>query len=139
MAGKDELKLLLRSLSPSLSEGIYCIGTFDEAQMMGLAGYLKHITCIYREDEGITAVFSSGIEEEMKLYTSAKISGPFALITLGVVSPLLSVGLLAKITGALAEKGIPVNAYSAYYHDHLLVPYDKREAALDALKKLQKP
>ena len=138
MAQTDELKSLLRSLSPSISDGKYCMGTFDEAQMMGLAGYIKYIVGIFRENEGLTAVFSDEIMEEMALYTSAKIAGPFALITLGVVSPLASVGLLAAITGALAKEGVPVNAYSAFYHDHLLVPYDKREAALSALKKLQK-
>jgi hypothetical protein len=138
MAKQDEIRLLLHSLSPSLSEGRYCIGTFDEAQLMGLAGYLKYIIGIFREKEGITAVFSDEIREEMALYTSTKIAGPFAQITLGVVSPLLSVGLLSKVTESLANEGIACNVCSAFYHDHLLVPYEKREAAMAALKKLQK-
>ena len=138
MAQTDELKSLLRSLSPSISDGKYCIGTFDEAQMMGLAGYLKYIVGIFREREGITAIFSEEAKEALSVYTSTKRQGGFALITLGVISPLLSVGLLARVTEALAREKIPVNAFSGYYHDHLLVPYDKREAALNALKKLQK-
>lgn len=133
-----ELRALLKDLSPSLAEGKYCMGTFDEAQMMGLAGYLKYIVGIFREKEGITAIFSDAIAEEMKLYTSVKFGGPFALITLQVLAPFASVGVLAKITGALAADGISVEAYSAYYHDYLLVPYEMREKALAALKKLQK-
>ena len=106
--------------------------------MMGLAGYLKCISGIFREREGITAIFSEEAQVALSLYTRTKIQGGFALITLDVISPLLSVGLLARVTEALAREKIPVNAFSGYYHDHLLVPYDKREAALSALKKLQK-
>ena len=138
MAQKDELKSLLRSLSPVLSDGKYCIGTFDEAQMMGLAGYIKYIVGIFREREGITAIFSDEAQEALSVYTSTKIHGGFALITLDAISPLLSIGLLARVTDALAKEKIACNAYSGYYHDHLLVPYEKREAALSTLKKLQK-
>jgi len=134
----DELKQLLRSLSPSLPDGKYCIGTFDEAQMMGLANYLQYIICIFREKEGLTAVFEEKAREQLSIYTEKKFEGPFALITLQANSPLLSVGLLAKVTGALAAEGIACNAFSAFHHDHLLVPFELREKALAALKKLQK-
>jgi hypothetical protein len=43
---------------------------------------------------------------------------------------------LAKITTALAKEGISVNAFSAYYHDHLFVPYDRKEDAMAALAEL---
>jgi len=134
----DDLKRLLRSLSPALSEGKYFIGTFPEAQMMGLANYLQHIICIFREKEGLTAVFEEAAQEPLSIYTEKKIEGPLALITLGVQSPLMSVGLLARVTDALAREGIACNAFSAYHHDHLLVPYEKRDQALAALKKLQR-
>jgi uncharacterized protein len=138
MAKQGDLKTLLRTLEPALEQGKYCMGTFDESQIMGIAGYLQYIAGIFREKEGITAIFSDEVRREMSLYTETKIEGPFALITLRVISPLLSVGLLAKITDALAKEGIPANAFSAYYHDHILVPYEKRDEALAALKKLQK-
>jgi hypothetical protein len=134
----DDLKQLLRSLSPSLSEEKYCIGTFSEGQMMGLANYLQYIICIFREKEGLTVVFEEIAKEQLERYTESKIEGPFALITLEVDSSLLSVGLLARVTDALANEKIPCNAFSAYNHDHLLVPYEKKEAALAALVKLQK-
>lgn len=134
----DELRALLSSLSPSLSEGKYFIATFPEAQMMGLANYLQHIICIFREKEGLSAVFGEAAREPLSIYTEKKIEGPFALITLEVNSSLLSVGLLARVSAALAKEGIACNAFSAYHHDHLLVPYEKRDQALAALKKLQK-
>ena len=133
-----DIRALLKNLAPSLAEGKYLVGTFPEAQMMGLASYLSYIICIFREEEGITAVFREEAKESLALYTSKKMEGPFALITLKVVSPLQSIGLLARVTAALAKEGIACNAFSAYHHDHLLVPYEKKDAALSALKNLQK-
>ncbi|MCX6770236.1 MAG: ACT domain-containing protein [Candidatus Micrarchaeota archaeon] len=138
MAKPDELSLLLRTLSPEADEKKYFIGTFGESQMMGLAKHLAHIVCIYREKEGLTAVFSEEIADDLARYTEIKMVGPFALITLQAISPLLLVGLLAKLTTALSKEGIPVNAYSAYYHDHLLVPFEMKDNALAVLKKLEK-
>jgi uncharacterized protein len=133
----DDSRALLKNLSPSLAAGKYFVGTFPEAQMMGLASYLSYIICIFREEEGLTAVFRQEAKEELARYTEKKMEGPFALITLQVNSSLLTVGLLASVAGALAKEGIACNAFSAYHHDHLLVPYEKKDAALVALKKLQ--
>ena len=135
---ENEFRVLLKNLSPALSESKYCMGSFSEAQMMGLAGYLQYIVCIFREEEGISAVFQETAKDELARYTEKKMEGPFALLTLKVNSSPFSIGLLARVTEALAKEKIPCNAFSAYHHDHLLVPYEKREAALAALKKLQK-
>ena len=134
----ENIGALLKSLSPALAEGKYFFGTFSEAQMMGLASYLSYIICIFRESEGLTAVFRQEAKEELARYTEKRMEGPFALITLQANSPLFSVGLLARVSGALEKEGIACNAFSAYHHDHLLVPFEKKEAALVALKNLQK-
>jgi hypothetical protein len=133
-----DLRALIRGLQPAIREGKCFIGTFPESQIMGLANHLDSIICIFREKEGLTAVFMEEAKEALSLYTERKIEGPFALITLGVESPLSSVGLLAAVSAALAKEGIACDAFSAYFHDHLLVPYEKREAAIAALKKLEK-
>ncbi|VVC01581.1 ACT domain protein [uncultured archaeon] len=137
MAAQD-ISSLLKKLSPSLAEGKYYYATVEESQLMSVANYLSRIICIFREVDGLTIVFSGEIEEEMQSISQEKLSGPFALITLRVNSSLMAVGLLAKVTGALAKEGIAANAFSAYRHDHLLVPYEKKEAALSCLKNLQK-
>jgi YidC/Oxa1 family membrane protein insertase len=46
----------------------------------------------------------------------------------------LSVGFLAPIMTRLAEAGISVNPVSAFYHDHLFVPWDKRNEAMEILE-----
>ncbi|MFA5930619.1 MAG: ACT domain-containing protein [Candidatus Micrarchaeia archaeon] len=124
-----------KNLLPSLSDGKYFVGTFPEAQMMGLAGYLQHIICIFREDEGLTVVFSENAKSALEIYTDKKMQGPFALITLRAPTSLLDVGITAAFSSALAREKIPANVYAGYCHDHVLVPYDKRGAALQILQK----
>ncbi|HSB47791.1 MAG TPA: ACT domain-containing protein [Candidatus Bilamarchaeum sp.] len=136
MAEKD-LERLLRGMDPALSEGKYWMGTFDESQMMALANYLSGILCIFREGEGLSVVFDEGVLEELGALSEKKAEGPFALITLNVKSDLLAVGFLARISSALAARSIPVNAVSAYFHDHLLVPYSMKDDAMTALGRLQ--
>jgi hypothetical protein len=130
----SDLETLLKEMAPSLDEGRYHMLSVDESQLMALASYLNHIISIYREEEGLSIVFSEDILEEMESISEEEAAGPFALITLEVNSDLMAVGFLAKITGALAKEGISVNAFSAYHHDHLLVPHDSAERAMRALK-----
>ncbi len=135
MAEKD-LDKLLREMSPKLREGKYFLASVPESQIMVVANYLDYITCIYREEEGLTVLFSDEINEEIESVSSEKLAGPFALISLEVNSDLFAVGFLARITQVLAKEEISVNAFSAYYHDHLLVPYERKENAMAALEKL---
>jgi len=125
-------------MKPTLAKGKFYMASVDESELMALAGYVDYITDIFREKEGLSIVFSEEIKEEMGELTEKKIIGPFALITMNVYSDLMAVGFLAKITEALAKEKISMNAFSAYHHDHLLVPYDRKDDAMKALEKLQK-
>ena len=58
----------------------------------------------------------------------------WAMITLSIHSDLEAVGFLAAITTVLAAIDIPVNAVSAYYHDHTFVPYEHHDDALECLR-----
>ena len=89
---------------------------------------LLHRTfAMIREDEGVTLVITARTED----------TGPlFAGITLQVHSALEGVGLTAAVAGALAEADIPCNVIAAYHHDHLFVPWDRRDEALALLEKL---
>lgn len=122
-------------LGPKLVNGEYYFATVDESQLPALSSYPGCFIAIFREEEGLTIVFSD-IKEDIAGLSDKKIEGPFALITLGAQTGLYEIGILAKITGALAKEKIAVNAFSAYHHDHILVPYGKKDAALAALRKL---
>ncbi|RPI21034.1 MAG: ACT domain-containing protein, partial [Acidobacteria bacterium] len=51
---------------------------------------------------------------------------------------LEAVGLIAAVSGKLADAGIPTNPVSAFHHDHLFVPAAQAETAVAALKSLGK-
>lgn len=78
---------------------------------------------IIREDEGTTAILPQP-------------GGGFARITLMVHSALEGVGLTAAVAGALAEQAIACNVVAGFHHDHLFVPWERRNEALEALQRL---
>ena len=80
---------------------------------------------VIREEEGTTAIVAG-----------ERAGAPFARITLMVHSALEGVGLTAAVAGALAEAGIACNVVAGYHHDHLFVPWDRREEALAILQRL---
>ena len=83
---------------------------------------------VIREEEGTTAILPG------------ECAGmPFARITLTVHSALEGVGLTAAVSGALAEAGIACNVVAGYHHDHLFVPWDRRDEALAVLRRLSSP
>ncbi len=134
---ETNLKKLLRDMFPSLLDGKYFYCTVPEQNISGLAGYLQYIVCIFREREGLSVVFMEDAKDAIMQYSENSAHGPFALIALDVTSDLYAVGFLAEITKELAREKIPVNAISAYFHDHLLVPYEKKDAAMKCLKKFR--
>lgn len=60
----------------------------------------------------------------------------WALITLRVHSSLQAVGLMAAVAQALADAGISVNPVAGFHHDHLFVPWARRDEALQILEAL---
>jgi hypothetical protein len=85
-----------------------------------------------REDEGLTAVIARERADELGLaydYVAA-------WITLRVDSTLEQVGLTALFSRALADAGISCNVLAGVHHDHLLVPADRADEALELLRGL---
>jgi hypothetical protein len=58
------------------------------------------------------------------------------ILTLDVVFPLDTVGILAKISSAMAERGISIMTISAYSRDHFLIREKDMVAAATALESL---
>ena len=89
---------------------------------------------IFHEKEGVTFILDTKNAVDKKIdYLSV-----YRLITLNVHSSLDAVGLTAAFSAKLAEKNISANVVAAYYHDHILVPEEKAEQALEAILELQK-
>lgn len=88
--------------------------------------------CTIRESEGLTAIVERADARRLRLayiYDAR-------LITLSVHSSLNAVGFIKVISGKLADAGIPCNVIAGYYHDHILVPVDRADEAMDRLREI---
>jgi len=128
MSGETDLEKLLRGMQPKLNEGeyVYCI-----ADSLDRAATLNPV-CIFQEQEGITVIMPRFQAERAALPYSVTC----AWITLTVHSSLEAVGLTAAVSKALTHANISCNMVAAYYHDHIFVPVQDAERAMDILLEL---
>ncbi len=125
MAGETELAVLLASMRPSLDPELYVfISRLDAAEFDGVRPMATVV-----EDEGVTAVIRQADADAH----GWRYEFVAQRITLRVHSALAAVGLTAAVATVLAEAGIAANVIAAYYHDHVYVPADRAEAAINAL------
>ncbi len=126
--GQLSLKELLGGLDPYLRPGVWVYAELPKAAPCP-AG--TEFTVL--EDEGRTVVL---LEEHAK---TAGLQPLFraAWITLRVHSALEAVGLVAEISSALASAGIPCNAIAGARHDHILVPQERAQDAINVLSNLE--
>lgn len=125
-----DLNTLLASMSPELQPGVYVYASVPFSHE--LEGIVPLAT--FREREGLTI-----IAEEAEA-ARAGISPLFraAWITLTVHSDLQAVGLTAAFATALGKANISCNVVAAAYHDHIFVPIESADAAMLALRQLQR-
>jgi hypothetical protein len=114
---------------PKLDDGKYYLASVDEGNLMAVANYLNYVVDVFREEEGLSLVFHEDIVEEMKELSDKELEGPFAMISLGKNPGL-------KAVSSLLKEGVGVKVFSAYHHEHLFVPYGKKEDAVKILEKL---
>jgi len=121
---------LLALLNPSLLAGDFVFCTVDNAKYGDFAD-LQPIAS-YQEEEGLSLLLAKGAAVSAGLaYESV-----FSCISLMVHSSLDAVGLTAAVSGRLAAHGISANMIAAYYHDHIYVPQNKAQLALQVLAEL---
>ena len=127
--GISNLDTLLRELKPTLNDGIYawCVLPHDAD-----LGDLTPLATI-REVEGITVV----LPEKDAIKCGLAVIYRAAWITLSVHSDLEAVGLTASFSTALAREGISCNVIAGAFHDHIFVPVEIAQRALDVLLTLR--
>lgn len=115
---------MLAGMQPALRDGRYRFVPHGPDE--DFIDLLHRTFAMVREDEGMTLVIRGRRDDP----------GPFfACITLQVHSALEGVGLTAAVAGALAEAGIACNVIAGFHHDHLFVPWGRREDALATLRR----
>lgn len=129
MFGENDLTKLLGNMQPVSDERRFVFCTVDSAAYSRLTALPLGL---FRETEGVSLILEKNQADEGVL----PYDGLWALITLNIHSDLSAVGFLAAVTNKLAGAGISVNPVSAYYHDHLFVPYEQRDKVLALLQEL---
>ncbi|BDZ44689.1 ACT domain-containing protein [Naasia aerilata] len=130
MTGITDLAELLRSLEPVRRPDPYVLVSLPPV----LAGpELRDLAeAAIREDEGVSLVLRRLDADDRGIAYDFVA----AWVTLTVHSSLEAVGMAAAVSAALAQVGIPCNLLAGYHHDHLLVPIERADDAIEALRRL---
>lgn len=119
---------MISGMEPLADDVLYHFCTLAERTGPVPAGALA----LFREAEGLSLILPD--DEALRLDLPREM--PMRRITLGVHSALDGVGLTAAVAGALAREGIACNMVAAYHHDHVFVPAQMAERALELLQEL---
>ncbi|WP_433454964.1 ACT domain-containing protein [Streptomyces sp. CA-142005] len=127
MTGETDLQTLLSGMRPELNPGRY-VYTMAEG---GVPSGVTPVVTV-AEQEGLTLVVPQAEAD------AAGMAYDFVAgwITLRVHSALAAVGLTAAVSRALADAELSCNVVAGFHHDHLFVPYDRAEEAVDVLRRL---
>ena len=125
----SDLNLLLRTMEPQLQDGTYVYvlsaGNPDLTD--------RRVIASIREAEGLSLI----VEKSLAIEQGLQLHFECAWITLNVNSDLAAVGLTAAFASALGNARISCNVVAGLNHDHIFVPVDQAQAALDVLRALQ--
>ena len=122
-----DLGRLLREMSPVLVPGEFVFSTVPPGDESSVLVHRPKGT--FWEDEGLSVVIARADADRLGLsYDSVH-----RCITLQVHSSLTAVGLTAAVSTALAAAGVSANVVAAHHHDHVFVPTECVDAALQTL------
>lgn len=125
----SDLSRLLETMEPVQTPGVYVFTLLPD----GTAIDPEAVVASIREPEGISVV----VAEETAIRLGLPVQFRAAWITLKVHSDLAAVGLTAAFSSALGEAGISCNVIAGTHHDHIFVPCEQAERALQVLRRLQ--
>lgn len=129
MSGETDLARMLATLDVDARPGTFAFVSVaaHDAALDALA------SARIDEAEGVTYVMPADAAR------ARGVDAPFeaAWLTLRVHSALHAVGLTAAVSRALTAHGIPCNVLAGFHHDHLLVPADRADDAIAALRALR--
>ena len=121
LSGTQEM---LANMRPWLDPETHVFASFAGPPPAGL-DYRALAT--FREEEGLSMILPEGAAPGMAMRR----------IILRVHSSLSGVGLTATVATALAAEGIPCNMVAAFHHDHVFIPTEHAEKAVEILLRLQ--
>lgn len=121
MSGEVKLGKLLSGLKVFRHDGLWAFET-------GEPGRAPDAIMTFQEREGWTCIVPARNETGD--------DNKWVWLELAIHSDLNAVGFIAAISAALAKAGVPCNTIAAFYHDHIFVPANKAEIAIETLEAL---
>ena len=128
MAGKRDLSLLQKELTPILNPGDFVFVTTKDSSIVNNGEAIGQ----FKEKEGFTLIIERRKARELGLSYDYIASW----ITLSVHSSLEAVGLTALFSTELAKHEISCNVIAGYYHDHIFVTKKDADRAMTVLSNL---
>ncbi len=125
MSGERDLGRILSSLEVRQREGVYVfvnVPPGDPLPELPIAAMVSEV-------EGTSIIVNRVAADAAGLASEFEA----AWLTLDVHTSLDAVGVTASMSTALAVQGIPCNVVAGFHHDHILVPLDRVEDAIQAL------
>ncbi len=122
---------MISGMTPVLQPGTFVFITTKDNSLV--AALFPDAISTVREDEGMSMLIPVELAESSKL----NVEHPMRCITLNVFSSLESVGLTAAVSTALGEHAIPCNMVAAFHHDHVFLPAEMCDQAMEVLTSLQ--
>jgi len=123
--GETDLATMLATLSVKRRPGVFAY----IAVQVPTPGLIAAAHAVVKEGRLTTIVLP--VDAAARAGQAADVQ--FAWLTLTVQSSLDAVGLTAVVSARLAAIGIPCNVLAGYHHDHLLVPVDRVDDAINVL------
>ncbi len=125
--GETDLRRLLIGMRPELNPGRYVFTTVAGGVPSGVTPVVT-----VSEPEGLTLVLRQEDAEAAGLVYDY-VAG---WLVLRVHSALDAVGLTATVAQELAGAGMSCNVVAGFHHDHLFVPYEAKDRAMELLEAL---
>ncbi|OUS36776.1 hypothetical protein A9Q94_07900 [Rhodobacterales bacterium 56_14_T64] len=122
---------MISKMTPELQPGCFVFATIPDGNVP--SDLTQTAISVFNEKEGVSLILPLDVAEGAGISVEDKM----CCITLNVYSSLQGVGLTAAVSNALGESGIPCNMVAAYHHDHVFVPAEKSDQAMQVLVSLQ--
>jgi hypothetical protein len=122
---------MISGMKPEAKRGLFVFVTTSDAAL--IAELSSDVVGTFREKEGMSLLVPVDIAQKQGF----NVDHPMRCITLSVYSSLEGVGLTAAVATALGEASIPCNMVAAFHHDHVFVPSNMCDAAMEVLQRLQ--
>lgn len=129
MTGERDLTKLIAGMEPRLDPENYLFTSVPPDFQPAQKPLLR-----FQEEEGDTLILKVSDAQTAGINASQQ----FRRITLNVHSSLAAVGLTAAFAQKLMEHDISANVVAGFYHDHIFVPSQDADNAMEALKALSR-